>query len=223
MKLVVGTFLTLDGVMQAPGAPDEDRSGGFAHGGWMVPFFDDALGQAMTDWCTRAEALLLGRRTYEIFAAHWPYVDDPADAVAATFNRVPKCVASHTLEELHWHGSYLIKADVVRMVAALREAPGGELQVHGSGVLVQTLLAHDLVDELRLWIAPLLLGEGKRLFGEGTRPLTLRLAETQTVSTGAMLQVYRRDPLHDGAPQYGSFALPEPTAEELARRMRENL
>lgn len=216
MKLVVGTFLSVDGVMQAPGGPDEDRSGGFAHGGWMFPYFDDTLQARMIDWIGRAEALLLGRRTYEIFAAYWPHVTDPADAIAATFNRIPKHVASRTLDRLAWHNARLLPDDTVAAIAELKRQPGGELQVHGSGELVRTLLAHDLVDELRLWTAPLVLGAGKRLFGTDARPAALHLAETLATGTGAVFHAYRRA----GEVAHGSFAMEHPSPDELERRRK---
>ena len=214
MHLVVGSLVTIDGVVQAPGAPDEDRSGGFEHGGWMVPFFDDDLGQRMADWCARADALLLGRRTYEIFAAHWPHVADPSDPIADTFNRVPKHVASRTLQSTDWHNARLIDGDVADAVRELKRHGGGELQVHGSAGLVQTLLANDLVDEWRLWMAPVVLGHGKRLFGTWSVPAALTLTDSHVTSTGAQLLVYRRS----GVVAHGSFALDPPTAEEVARR-----
>ena len=216
MKLVVGAFVTLDGVVQAPGGPEEDRSGGFEHGGWLFPYVDDDALARTVEWCTRADALLLGRKTYEIFAAYWPHVTDPANVIATTFNRAPKHVASRTLTQLNWHNSTLLPGDVAQAIAELKCQPGGELQVHGSGHLVQTLLRHNLIDELRLWIAPLMLGTGKRLFDTGTVPVALQLVESQTVSTGATLHVYR--PV--GKPDYGSFAQEEPSPEEIARRQR---
>ena len=203
--LVVGTFLTLDGVMQGPGGPEEDRSGGFAHGGWVVPHFDDALGRAMDEWIARADALLLGRRTYETFAAHWPHVGDD-DPMAARLNRLPKHVASRTLDRVDWHNSSLIAGDVAEAVAELKSRPGREIQVHGSGELVQTLMAHDLVDEYRLRICPVLLGTGKRLFAGGTAPAGLELVDSATTGTGVVMQTYRRA----GAPEYGSFGLDQP-------------
>ena len=203
--LVVGTFLTLDGVMQGPGGPEEDRSGGFAHGGWVVPHFDDALGRAMDEWIARADALLLGRRTYETFAAHWPHVGDD-DPMAARLNRLPKHLASRTLDRVDWHNSSLIAGDVAEAVAELKSRPGREIQVHGSGELVQTLMAHDLVDEYRLRICPVLLGTGKRLFAGGTAPAGLELVDSATTGTGVVMQTYRRA----GAPEYGSFALDQP-------------
>ncbi|HEX2249234.1 MAG TPA: dihydrofolate reductase family protein [Gemmatimonadales bacterium] len=191
-KLVVGTFLTLDGVMQAPGGPDEDRDGGFQHGGWLVPYFDEKFGEIMTQWTKRAGAFLLGRRTYEIFAASWPKSTDPADEIATTLNTRPKFVVSRTLNTVTWNNSTLVQRDVPKEVAKLKSQGGGEIQVHGSGQLLQTLLKHDLVDTLRIWQFPVVLGTGKRLFGEGTIPRSFRLIDTQLATTGAVLHVYER-------------------------------
>ncbi|MQA08772.1 MAG: dihydrofolate reductase [Pseudonocardiaceae bacterium] len=202
-KLVVVTFLSLDGVMQGPGIPDEDRDGGFEHGGWLVPHFDDVLGESITDWHQRMDGLLLGRKTYEIFAAYWPRVTDPDNPVATILNSVPKYVASRTLETVEWRNSTLLKGDVAEEVAALKEEPGSELQVIGSAALVQTLMKHDLVDEYRLTIFPVLLGSGKRLFAGGTAPAGLTLAETSTSSTGVLINRFERS----GELEYGSFAL----------------
>ena len=201
-KLVVTESVSLDGVMQAPGGPNEDTDGGFAYGGWVAPHFDDEMGGLAVEGALRPDALLLGRRTYEIFAAHWPRVtgDDP---IAAKLNAMPKHVASRTLEAVEWDNSTLIQGDVAEAVAELKEGPGGEIRVYGSGNLVQTLLANDLVDELVLWVFPVLLGEGKRLFGEGTRPAGLELADAKTSSTGVALHTYRRA----GAVKTGSFEL----------------
>lgn len=191
-RLVVGTFITMDGVMQAPGGPDEDRDGGFPHGGWLVPFFDDQLVELVGEWTVRAGAFLLGRRTYEIFAGSWPHATDPADEIAAALNTRPKYVASRTLDRLEWSNSTPLTGDVAAEVARLKARDGGEIQVHGSGHLLQTLLRHDLVDALRIWTFPVVLGTGKRLFGEGAIPRTFRLAESQTTATGAVLHVYER-------------------------------
>lgn len=191
-KLVVGTFLTLDGVMQAPGGPDEDQSGGFRHGGWLVPYFDETLVEAMTEWVERAGAFLFGRKTYEIFAASWPKSTDPADRIAMALNTRPKYVASRTLETAEWNNSTLLEGDVTDAVAKLKAQEGGEIQVHGSGGLLQTLLGHDLVDALRLWWFPVVLGTGKRLFGEGAIPASFRLVESKAATTGAVLHVYER-------------------------------
>jgi dihydrofolate reductase len=201
-KLSVGTFVTVDGVMQAPGAPDEDREGGFEHGGWSVNYWDDAMGQRIEESTLRADALLLGRKTYEIFAAHWPHVTDD-DPVAAKLNSVPKYVASRTLGDVTWNNSTLIQGDVAQAVAKLKEEPGGEIQVTGSGELIQSLMEHDLVDEYQLWIFPVVVGEGKRLFARGGFPGALKLVDTQSSSTGVAIHTYERA----GDLQYGSFAL----------------
>jgi len=187
-KLVVGTFVTLDGVMQAPGGPNEDRDGGFQHGGWLVPFLDEKFGEIMTEWTKRADAFLLGRKTYEMFAHSWPNSTDPEEAL----NIRPKFVASRTLNTLNWNNSHLLKGDVAQEVAKLKAQQGGEIQVHGSGNLIQTLLQHDLVDALRIWQFPVALGTGKRLFGGGTIPRSFRLVDTQLNTTGAVLHVYER-------------------------------
>ena len=210
-KLVVGTFLTLDGVMQAPGGPDEDRDGGFEHGGWSFGYWDDMMGERIVEWTLAAGGLVLGRRTYEIFAAHWPRVGDE-DPVAAKLNSVPKYVASQTLREVTWNNSTLIEGDVAEAVARLKEEPGDEIQVTGSSALLQTLIERDLVDEYRLWVFPLVLGSGKRLFGEGTAPAGLELVDTQVSTTGVAIHTYRRA----GAIKYGSFAL-EDGGEEGSR------
>ena len=190
--LVVTTFLTLDGVMQAPGGPEEDTSGGFRHGGWLAPFFDDAIGAQINDWFAGAEDFLLGRGTYEIFAAAWPQTPTEDDPVAEALNTRTKHVASRTLTSLDWSGARLVEGDVVEAVRALRAADGGELQVHGSPGLVQTLLRADLVDELRLVVAPVVLGEGKRLFGDGAIARSWRLTSSATTPTDVLLCTYRR-------------------------------
>jgi dihydrofolate reductase len=191
-KLVVGTFLTLDGIMQAPGGPDEDREGGFRHGGWLVPYFDEKFLVVMTEWTIHAGAFLLGRKTYEIFASSWPKSTDPADEIATALNTRPKFVASRTLNKVDWNNSILLKGEVTEEVAKLKMQQGGEIQVHGSSDLLQTLLKHDLIDTLRIWQFPVVLGTGKRLFGEGAIPRSFRLVDTQLNSTGAVLHVYER-------------------------------
>jgi dihydrofolate reductase len=209
-KLVITTFLSADGVMQAPGAPDEDRSGGFAHGGWMVPYADEDLGRLVIEWTQRASAFLLGRGTYEIFAAHWPRVTDPQDLIACALNGLPKYVASTTLKNPQWQFTTMIRGDVVEGVSALKREGSGELQVHGSPGLAQTLIANDLVDEYRLWIHPVVLGSGKRLFGTGAVPAALKLIGTETTSTGVVVHTYERA----GVVRHGAFSVDEHTSTE---------
>jgi dihydrofolate reductase len=200
-KLTITTFVTLDGVMQGPGAPKEDPIG-FPHGGWLVPYADTGMGAFMTEVLDRADAFLLGRGTYQIFAAHWPRVTDPADPIASRLNGLPKHVASRTLDKVEWHNSSLVR-DVVDEVAALKGRYARELQVHGSAGLIQTLAAHDLVDEYNVLFFPVVLGKGKRLFEPGTVPAALALVSTRTTGTGVVISTYRRA----GRPSYGSFAL----------------
>ncbi|GAA2776869.1 dihydrofolate reductase family protein [Saccharopolyspora taberi] len=190
-KLLVTAFLSLDGVVQAPGGADEDRDGGFACGGWAVPHFDEQLIRRMADLTEQAEVLLLGRKTYEIFAEAWPLAaaDDP---IGAKLNSMPKRVASRTLKSVSWQNSALLAGDVVEAVRALKRDGGGEIQVHGSGQLVQTLLRHDLVDEFHLLFFPVLVGSGKRLFAGGTVPAGLRLVESETSATGVLIGRYAR-------------------------------
>jgi len=204
--LVVQTFLTFDGVMQAPGGPEEDASGGFPYGGWSHPYFSDDSGQQIVDWFTGAQDFLLGRTTYEIFAGFWPQV--PADAgnpIADALNTKPKHVASRTLDEVDWDGARLIEGDVAEAVRELTAEDGGELQVHGSAGLIQTLLAEDLVDELRLTVVPATLGTGKRLFGDGTIARGWRLTASKATPTGVLLTTYQRV----GELQTGEFTLEE--------------
>ena len=206
-KLVVGSFLTLDGIMQAPGGPNEDREGGFWHGGWLVPYFDEKFGEIMTEWTKRAGAFLLGRKTYEIFAASWPKSTDPADEIATALNTRPKFVASRTLDKVTWNNSHLLKGDVAEEVAKLKVQEGGEIQVHGSSDLLQTLLKHNLIDTLRIWQFPVVVGAGKRLFGEGTIPGNFWLVDTQQTATGAVLHVYERA----GGLKYGEVEVGQET------------
>jgi dihydrofolate reductase len=189
-KIVVSEFLSLDGVMQAPGSPTEDPSGGFDKGGWQLPYFDDSFGEFVMAGFSAAEGLLLGRKTYEIFAAYWPNAaaDDP---IGGTMNGFRKYVASSTLSEpLAWQNSTLLKGDVADEVSKLRAAPGGEIQVIGSGGLVQTLIEHDLVDEYRLMVHPLVLGKGKRLFRDAEAQARLRLVDSKATTTGVLLLTY---------------------------------
>jgi dihydrofolate reductase len=190
--LVVTMFLTLDGVCQAPGGPEEDTSGGFAHGGWLVPHFDEDLGAQIVEWFNGVQDFLLGRGTYEIFAGSWPQAPTEGDPVAEALNTKTKHVASRTLGSVDWSGARLVEGDVAAAVRSLKAEDGGELQVHGSPGLVQTLLREDLVDELRLVVAPVVLGEGKRLFGEGTVPTGWRLTAHRTTGPGVVAATYRR-------------------------------
>jgi dihydrofolate reductase len=215
-KLVVLSFLTLDGVMQAPGGPEEDPTGGFKHGGWVAGYFDDFLGKVMIEQMSKPFDLLLGRKTYEIFAAHWPYVKTKGDPIAAGINKAKKYVASKTLTTLDWSHSELIRGDVAEEVKKLKGQDTPELQVHGSGGLIQTLLKHDLVDELWLKIFPITLGSGKRLFAEGTIPVGFKLIKSEVSPSGIIVATYVRA----GAVKTGSFALEVPTEAELARRKR---
>jgi dihydrofolate reductase len=210
-KLVVNTFISLDGVMQAPGGPEEDPTGGFTHGGWSFSYWDEVMGQVMDAALGTPYDLLLGRGTYEIFAAHWPYsTEEPA---ATSLNAAHKYVASRTLEQTSWGPATLIR-DVPAEVAALKAQGGVEIQVHGSANLLQTLLKHALVDELRVWTFPVLLGGGKRLFGDGIAPGGLKLASSTISTTGVVIATYQPA----GAIQYGSFAHEEPTPAEIERR-----
>ena len=205
MRLTLHAFLTLDGVMQAPGGPDEDRDGGFDYGGWSFPYGDEDFGAAMTGWFDSATAFLLGRRTYEIFAGYWPAVTDPTDPIASRLNSLPKYVASTTLTSLDWAGSSVVDGDVAGAVGELKQQPGNELQVHGSCGLAQVLIEHDLVDEYRLLYFPVHVGAGKKLFGDGTRAAALRLTSTSTTAAGVLIATYQPA----GPVRQGSFAEPE--------------
>ncbi len=199
-KLIVTTFVTLDGVMQAPGGPEEDPTGGFTHGGWSFKYWDDMMGNVMGEFMSRPSELLLGRKTYEIFANYWPNIkNDPA---ADKLNSVRKYVVSKTLDKVDWNNSTLITGDVVQAVRDLKGQDGPEIQVHGSSNLIQTLLKYDLIDEFRLWIFPVTIGKGKRLFGEGTQPVGLKLIDTKTSTTGVIIATY--EPA--GELRTGSFA-----------------
>ncbi len=204
-KLVVGTFVTIDGVMQAPGGPDEDRDGGFEHGGWSVKYWDETMGKMIVEQTLQPDALLLGRKTYEIFAAHWPRVTDPKDPVASKLNSMQKYVASRTLRKTGWHNATLLPGDAATAVARLKAQAGGEIHVAGSSNLIQTLLKHDLVDEFRLWVFPVIVGSGKRLFGDGTIPGAFRLVDAQVSTTGVAIHRYEKA----GKLEHGTFEVDE--------------
>jgi dihydrofolate reductase len=188
-KLLVTTFLTLDGVMQAPGGPGEDDSGGFAHGGWSVNYWDEQMGQVMGEATSRPFAMVLGRRTYDIMAAYWP--NAPEEEGGKIFNEATKYVASRARPNLEaWSNSVLIEGDAAQGIAALKAEDGPELQVHGSANLIQTLLRHNLVDRFRLWVFPLVIGSGKRLFSEGTIPSGLKLVDHTVSTTGVVIGTY---------------------------------
>ena len=202
MKLTITTFVSVDGVYQGPGGPDEDRSGGFDRGGWTVPLFDEATGEFMTEVFDKVDAFLLGRRTYEIFAAYWPKQTDPNDPIANPLNVLPKYVVSSTLGSPEWQPTTVVSGDVPAEVAKLKAMPGRELQVHGSGALARTLLENDLVDEWRLLTFPVIVGAGKRLFPDAGVATGLRLVESRTTGSGVAIHVYQPT----GRPEFGSFA-----------------
>jgi len=187
MRLTVTTFVTLDGVYQAPGGPGEDDEGGFRHGGWSFPYADEDFGAAMVGWFTKADAFLLGRKTYDIFVGYWPKVTDPADPIASRLNALPKYVVSGSKRPLDWHNSHLVTGDVPAEIAKLKQLPGGELQVHGSGNLVRTLIRHGLADEYQLLVYPVILGTGKRLFPDGDIAAALRLTGSKTTGKGVQI------------------------------------
>ena len=198
-RLTVTTFLTLDGVMQGPGGPDEDRESGFLHGGWQAPYVDDAMGRLVTEGITDADGFLLGRKTYDIFASYWPKITDPNNPIATALNSRPKYVVSRSLDRVTWSNSSLIQGDVIAELRKLRQQPGRTVHTWGSSDLLQTLLKNDLVDEYRLFIFPVVLGSGKRLFASGTVPAALKQVESVTTGKGATYHRFERA----GKPEYG--------------------
>lgn len=202
-KLIATTFLSLDGVYQGPGGTEEDPSGGFDLGGWVTPFYEEGMADLAEEWISRARAFLLGRRTHDIFAAHWPKVTDPADPLASRLNGLPKHVVSRTLTTSPWSGASIVDGDVVESVRELKSKPGGEIQVHGSGALMQTLIAHDLVDEYRLWLFPVVLGKGRRLFPDGVLPKKFEHVESRHTAAGVTVLVLRPA----GNPEFDTFRL----------------
>jgi dihydrofolate reductase len=201
MQLTSTMFLSVDGVYQGPGDPDEDRRDGFDRGGWVVPHFDAETGQFMDEVFRNVDSFLLGRRTYDIFAASWPKSTDPNDPVASKLNTLPKYVASTTLKDPEWANTTVIEGDVAEAVRELRQRDGGELQVHGSGQLVRFLLEHDLVDRLNLLVFPVIVGAGRRLFAESGIATGLALDESRTTPSGVTISVYRPA----GRPEFGSL------------------
>lgn len=214
-KLIASTFASLDGIMQAPGGPEEDPTGGFALGGWMFNYFDEGVDLSASGFDGKDRELVLGRRTYEIFEAYWPY--QPADSpIARTLNAAKKYVASRTLTTLHWNNSTVLHGDVVSAITALKIQPGPDLQMIGSGNLIQTLQTASLIDEYNVWTFPVLLGRGKRLFGETAKPSALRLVHSKVSTTGVVMSTY----VPSGDIRPGSFASTEPSEKELARRKK---
>ena len=199
-KLTITTFLTLDGVMQAPGGPQEDTDGSFEYGGWSFPYADGEFAKFMADVFTRADAFLLGRRTYDIFAGYWPKVTDPSNPIAGPLNTLPKYVASKTLKNPTWASTTVIR-EVAKEVPGVKKQYARELQVHGSSRLAQALIENDLVDELNLLVYPVVLGKGKRLFGPGAVPAAFTLTGSRTTSKGVVISTYKRA----GKPTFGSF------------------
>ncbi len=214
-KLIVSSFASLDGIMQAPGGPEEDPTGGFTLGGWTFNYWDEVMGHSASGLDGKGRELVLGRKTYEIFEAHWPYqsADDPT---AQTLNAARKHVASHTLKTLHWNNSTLLHGDVVSAIIALKAQPGPDLQIIGSGNLIQTLQAASLIDEYNVWTFPVVLGRGKRLFSETAKPSALRLVRSQVSTTGVVMSTY----VPSGDIQPGSFPSADPSEKELARRKK---
>ena len=215
-RIIASAFVSLDGVMQAPGGPEEDPVGGFKLGGWTHPYFDAALGGAMGEIFGRPFDLLLGRKTYDIFAAHWPHVTDPNDPIASTFNANRKYVASRSQPKLAWNNSHWLGADTVGALKSLKAGEGPDLMVQGSSDFLQTLWRHRLVDEFAVLTFPVVLAKGKRLFGDGAAPAALRLLKSQSYPTGVIVSTYAPA----GPVQIGSFQLPEPTQAEVERRAK---
>ena len=213
-KVIVGAFISMDGVMQAPGGPREDPTGGFDYGGWVAPLADEVFGEEVEKLFGQPFDLLLGRKTYEIFAAHWPYAEGgPDDSIAGTFNSITKYVATRKGLDLTWQGSVALR-DAARDVARLKQEDGPALLTQGSTDLIQTLLSSDLVDELHLFTFPLVLGGGKKLFADGTRGAAFRLIDSRVSGNGIVIARYARG----GDVQTGDFAMDPPTPAEVARR-----
>ena len=200
MRLTVTTFVTADGVMQSPGAPEEDPRNGFDLGGWLPPYFDEQLGAYMNSVFDDADAILLGRFTYEAMAGYWPNISDPAVTLAVALNTLPKHVVTSTLTDLAWNNSVPVTGDIAKAVAELKQAPGRELQVHGSAALVHYLAQQNLVDAYRVLTFPVVLGRGKRLFADGVPPTGLRLTDSQATPSGVVMHTYETA----GQPSFGT-------------------
>jgi len=212
-KITAATFISLDGVMQAPGGPQEDPTGDFQHGGWVFPHSNEETGNALFEAFAQPFDLLLGRKTYDIFAAHWPYVGDD-NPIAKQFNSITKYVATRGDAKLKWNKSQSLGKNVVAAIKELKAGEGPNLLIQGSGDLIQTLLRNELIDEFKLMIFPVVLGGGKKLFAEGAVPAAMKLLRTQSSSTGVIFATYQPD----GPVRTGSFALPDPSDEEIERR-----
>jgi len=213
-KIIANSFVTLDGVMQAPGGPEEDPTGNFKYGGWSFNYWDEMMEKAMDEFMAKPFELLLGRKTYEIFAAHWPFIKD--DPVADKFNATKKYVVSKTINKVNWQNSLLIKSNVADEISKLKEEDGPDLQVHGSSNLIKTLFNENLIDLFNVWIFPVTVGKGKQLFGEGTNASGLKLVDIKSSRTGVIIATYQPG----GELKTGSFALENETEEELERRRK---
>jgi dihydrofolate reductase len=213
-KIIVNTFVTLDGVMQAPGGPEEDPTGNFKYGGWSFHYWDELMGKTMDEFMSKPFELLLGRKTYEIFAAHWPYIKN--DPVADKFNATKKYVVSRTINKVNWSNSFLISNNVVREISKLKAQDGPDLQVHGSSNFIKALVNGNLVDLINIWTFPVTVGKGKQLFGEGTNASNLKLVDVKSSTTGVIIATYQPA----GELKLGSFALENETEEELERRRK---
>lgn len=203
MKLVLMQFVSLDGVSQGPGGPEEDRSGGFTRGGWFVPFIDATFMQTITKWIEPVDALLFGRRTYEAFAKHWPQQTDPGDIVAKKLNGVPKYIVSKTLPEATWTPTTILAKDIPARIAQIKRQAGREIQIHGSATLAHSLLTEGLVDEVRLVIAPVIIGQGRKLFADGGPPLGFKLVSHDKTPTGLVIHIYQPT----GTPTFATYGV----------------
>lgn len=213
-KIIAAAFVSIDGVMQAPGGPEEDPTGGFHFGGWQAPHFDEELGKAVEDYFSEPFDLLLGRKTYDIFAAHWPYAPE-GDPIGTLFDGITKYVATRNPDlTLDWKGSVSLGSDVISRLGALKQEDGPNLLIQGSSDLIQSLLSNGLIDDFRLMISPVVLGKGKRLFGAGASPSGMKLVSCHATPAGVVVLKY----LPDGEVPTGSFEFDTPTDAELARR-----